>query len=249
MRLIRHYIPIIFGLFLLWWLVIFITKLPPFILPDPFSVLIAVYQNAPMLSQHAIYTLSETLLGLFGAIILGFFSAVAISLSTRLQRWLHPVLIISQTLPTFVIAPLFVIWFGYGISSKVATTILMLYFPITSTFYDGLVNCPNVWLSLASTMTQSKWKVLWRIRLPAAMPQFASGIRIATVIAPIGAVVGEWVGASHGLGFLMLNANARLQIPLLFAALLWVMTLSLILFATVNGLIKYMIPWTYTDTK
>lgn len=233
----------VFGLLLLWWVIVFITKLPPFILPNPIVVIQAMWQYAPVLSHHAGYTLLETLSGLLCAIILGFFSAIAIAMSSRLQRWLHPILIVSQTLPVFVIAPLFVIWFGYGMSSKVATTILMLYFPITSTFYDGLIRCPHVWLSIASTMTQSKWRLLWHIRLPAALPQFASGVRLATVIAPIGAVVGEWVGASHGLGFLMLNANARMQIPLMFAALVWVMIFSLVLFAMVNKLIHYTLPW------
>ena len=226
-----------------WFLLIKATDLPPFILPDPATVLRTALENSSLILLHARYTVIETMLGLIGGLLLGLSSAIIIFLSPSLRRFFHPLLITSQALPTFVIAPLFVMWLGYGMGSKIATTILMIYFPITSSFYDGLSQCPRLWQDMAKTMTHRKWRILVFIHIPAALPQLASGIRVATVIAPIGAVIGEWVGASHGLGYLMLMSNARLQIPLLFAALITVILLSLLLYFTVDQLLKLCLPW------
>ena len=119
----------------------------------------------------------------------------------------------------------------------------MLFFPITSAFYDGLQNTPPGFLDLAKTMNATKWRLFCAIRIPAALPSLASGIRIAAVIAPIGAVVGEWVGSSRGLGYLMLNANARLQIDMMFAALIVMIALALALYFTVDKLLRVLIWW------
>ena len=157
--------------------------------------------------------------------------------------WLLPILLISQVIPTFAIAPLLVIWLGYGMSSKIATTAIMLFFPITSAFFDGLRHTHPDLVDLARTMNAKKWRFFWHIRIPAALPYFASGLRIAVIAAPISAVIGEWVGASHGLGFLMLNANARMQIDLMFAALATLTLFSLLLYYITIVLLKKMIPW------
>ena len=128
-------------------------------------------------------------------------------------------------------------------SSKIAVTIIMLFFPITSALFDGLRKTEPGWLDLAKTMRAKKWRVFWHIRIPAALPHLASGLRIAAVIAPIGAVVGEWVGASRGLGYLMLNANARTEIDLMFAALFTIVIFSLTLYFVVDKSLRAAIPW------
>jgi ABC-type nitrate/sulfonate/bicarbonate transport system permease component len=151
-----------------------------------------------------------------------------------LSLWFLPLMIISQAIPTFAIAPLLVIWFGYGMASKIICTILMIFFPITSAFFDGLRQTERHWLDLAKTMNAKKIRLFYYIRIPAALPRLASGMRIAAVFAPIGAVIGEWVGASGGLGFLMLNANARMQIDLMFAALCVLILLSLLLYFIID---------------
>jgi putative hydroxymethylpyrimidine transport system permease protein len=138
---------------------------------------------------------------------------------------------------------LLVLWFGYGLASKVAMAILIIYFPITAALFDGLRRTEPGWLDLARTMGATRLRTLLRVRLPAALPAFGSGLRVATAVAPIGAVVGEWVGSSAGLGYLMLHANARLQIEVMFAALIVLMAMALALYLTVDRLLVRLMPW------
>jgi putative hydroxymethylpyrimidine transport system permease protein len=158
-----------------------------------------------------------------------------------------PLLVVSQAIPVFAIAPLLVLWFGYGIASKVAMAALIIFFPVAANFLDGLRRTEPGWLDLARTMTVGRpgaaLRILWHIRVPAALPALASGLRVAAAVAPIGAVVGEWVGSSAGLGFLMLHANARLQIDLMFAALLTLALFALVLYFTVDRGLTALIAW------
>jgi len=170
-------------------------------------------------------------------------SAIILIYFRPARLWFMPILIASQAIPTFAIAPLLVVWFGYGMASKIITTIIMIFFPVTGAFFDGLRSTNTEWLDLAKTMDATRWRILWRIRVPAALPALGSGLRVASVFAPIGAVVGEWVGASRGLGFLMLNANARMQIALMFAALFTLVIFALCLYFFVDRLVKYFIFW------
>lgn len=234
---------VVIGLILIWQAVILIFKLPDYILPTPAAVLHVGYARANLIASEALITITETLIGLILGVILGCIAALVMVFCRPLKLWLLPLLIISQAIPTFAIAPLLVIWFGYGMASKIATTIIMLFFPVTSAFYDGLRRTDQGWIDLANTMNAKKWRFFWYIRIPAALPSFASGLRVATAIAPIGAVVGEWVGASRGLGFLMLNANARMQIDLMFAGLFTLVIFSLGLYFIVDKTLRWAIPW------
>lgn len=159
------------------------------------------------------------------------------------RHWFFPILLISQALPTFAIAPLLVIWLGYGMSSKIAVTMIMLFFPVASNFYDGLRSTPKHFLEMAQLMGANRWRLLWLIQIPSALPALASGLRVAATIAPIGAVIGEWVGASQGLGFLLLNANARMQIDLMFAVLVVITLLTIALYYFVDFILKRWINW------
>ena len=152
-----------------------------------------------------------------------------------------PILVLGQTIPVFALAPLLVLWFGYGLS-KVVMAILIIYFPVTAALFEGLRRTEPGWLDLAR-MGAGRLRTLYHLRLPAALPAFGSGLRIATAVAPIGAVVGEWVGSSAGLGYLMLHANARLQIDLMFAALIVLMAIALALYVTVDRLLVRAMPW------
>jgi putative hydroxymethylpyrimidine transport system permease protein len=234
---------IVCGLILAWEIIVLAFQLPPYILPSPYLVFKTGYANKSLILSESIPTIIETLLGLLLGTLLGCITAIIMAFFRPLKLWLLPVLLISQAIPTFAVAPLFVIWFGYGLTSKIVTTVLMLFFPIASAFFDGLRRTDTGWLDLAKTMDAKKWRVFWFIRIPAALPSLASGLRVATAIAPIGAVVGEWVGASRGLGYLMLNANARMQIDLMFAALFSIVTFSLLLYFTVDKLLRKAIPW------
>jgi len=230
-------------LLLLWQMIVSYWQLPDYLLPSPIQVFHTLYQQRALMLSEAIPTLIEMLLGLLLGIFFGCFAGLCIAFFRLLNYWFLPLLIISQAIPTFAIAPLLVIWLGYGLASKVATTILMIFFPIASALYDGLQKTNAAWLDLAKIMDAKKWRTFYCIRLPAALPTLASGIRIAAAIAPIGAIAGEWVGSSRGLGYLMLNANARLQIDVMFAALLIVILLALILYFSVDRLLRWMIWW------
>jgi len=231
------------SLLAIWQSLIWLGHLPSYILPSPYLVFTAALHNWLIITKASLVTLKETLLGfLFGA-SLGIFMAIIMISFQRVKNWLLPVIIISQAIPIFAIAPLIVVWFGYGINSKIITITLMLFFPITAAFFDGLRRTNPNWLQLAETMNASTWAQIRYIRIPAALPALASGLRIAAVFAPLGAIVSEWVGASEGLGLLMLTANARVQIDMLFAALFSVVCMALILFFSIDYLSKRLITW------
>ncbi|MFZ7265585.1 ABC transporter permease [Avibacterium avium] len=228
---------------LCWQGAISIFAIPHYLLPEPVAVLNEVSSQWALLFMHAKITLWEILLGLVLGFLFGLLSALLLASSQTLSAFLLPILIASQAIPVFAIAPLLVLWFGYGIASKIAMTILIIYFPVTAACYDGLRNTPKQWLELAQTMGISSGQLLFKVRLPAALPALASGLRIAVSVAPIGAIVGEWVGSSQGLGYLMLQANARIQISLMFAALFILVVIALLLYFVIDKLLHRIIPW------
>jgi putative hydroxymethylpyrimidine transport system permease protein len=234
---------VLLGLIALWQAVVWLTGVTRFLLPPPWLVARTLVASAPLLADHAAVTLLEILLGLLGGVLIGGISALAMALLPPLQPWLLPLLVLGQTIPVFALAPLLVLWFGYGLASKVAMAILIIYFPITAALFDGLRRTEPGWLDLARTMGATRLRMLLRVRLPAALPAFGSGLRVATAVAPIGAVVGEWVGSSAGLGYLMLHANARLQVELMFAALIVLMAMALVLYVTIDRLLIRLMPW------
>ena len=231
------------GLLLLWQAVVWLSGAPPYILPSPLQVLTTFYQRAPLLFGHALVTASEIVLGLLIGSLLGLLSALSMLRFAPARRWLLPLLVVSQALPVFALAPLLMLWLGYGMASKVAMAVLIIFFPVTAACYDGLRQTQSGWLELAHTMNALPRRVLRHVRLPAALPALASGLRIAAAVAPIGAVVGEWVGSSRGLGYLMLHANGRMQTDLLFAALFTLALLAVTLYFTIDRVLKRLLYW------
>ncbi|NRF23926.1 ABC transporter permease [Vibrio coralliilyticus] len=227
----------------LWQLVVVVFDMPSFILPTPLDVFERLISRFDVLMKHTLVTGQEIVLGLLLGLSMGLFFALQMLLFKPLKRWLLPILIASQAIPVFAIAPVLMLWLGYGIASKVVMAAIIIFFPVTTCCYDGLRNTPTGYLDLAKTMGASKWQMLKHIQLPAALPTLASGIRVAVVIAPIGAVVGEWVGSSEGLGYLMLQANARMIIDEMFAALFILALLSVSLYFITDKLLKKLIPW------
>jgi putative hydroxymethylpyrimidine transport system permease protein len=248
MRIIRL-IFISVGLVLVWQTIVLLTHAPPYILPGPASVAKAALTHAGPLFDHAMTTLFEIIAGLLLGTLLGTLSALSMIASLSLKRWLLPVLVISQAIPVFALAPLLVLWFGYGMSSKIAMAVLIIFFPVTAAFYDGLRSTEPEWLELAQVMNAKPLAVIRHIRIPAALPAFASGLRVATAVAPIGAVVGEWVGSSRGLGFYMLHANARMQIDIMFAALVVLGVLSLTIYFSVDWAMIKIVYWQKEETE
>ena len=231
------------GLIALWWLATWLSGVPRYLVPDPPSVAIALWKQRDLLLWSTLTTFSETVMGLIIGTILGSFCALGMVFSPLMQRWLMPLVLLSQAIPVFALAPLLVLWFGFGMASKVVMAVLVIFFPVTAAFADGLRRTEIGWLDLARTMNASSFSILRHVRLPAALPAFGSGLRVATAIAPIGAVVGEWVGASAGLGYVMLNANARIQTDVMFAALFVLAAMAILLWVVVDRVLKRLLYW------
>lgn len=231
------------GLVAAWEALVWLTGLPPYILPPPSRVALVLFQRFDLLIEQAAWTAAEMVLGLALGLALGAALAVIFAASAVWRRWALPLVIVSQAIPVIAIAPLLVLWLGYGMASKVTMAALIIFFPVVSSLYDGLRRTDPGWLELARTMDASPRAVLLQIRLPAALPAFASGVRIAAAVAPIGAVIGEWVGASAGLGFLMTQSLARGQTPLAFAALTILCLLGLALYTAADRLARRLVPW------
>ncbi len=230
-------------LLVVWFAATKATGVPSYLLPDPQSVGVALWQQRHLLFWSTGTTLAETVLGLLFGTVLGSLCALMMVFSPLLQRWLMPLLLVSQAIPVFALAPLLVLWFGFGMASKIVMAILVIFFPVTAAFSDGLRRTELGWLDLARTMGASPASMLRHVRLPAALPAFGSGLRVATAIAPIGAVVGEWVGASAGLGYVMLNANARIETNVMFAALFVLAVMAILLWVLVDRVLRRLLYW------
>ena len=220
---------------LLWQGAVWLWQMPPFILPSPLRVAGALWESRVTIAENALVTGMEVILGLVLGAILGGFSAIGLALSPLARSTLRPILVFSQAIPVFALAPVLTLWFGYGLGSKVAMALLIIYFPVTSSFLDALLRTPPGWQAMARVMGGSPLRTMWYMRIPAALPGFLSGLRLAAVYAPIGAIVGEWVGASRGLGYLMLLANGRAKVDLMFAALLVLAVFTLLLHHAVDA--------------
>jgi putative hydroxymethylpyrimidine transport system permease protein len=236
-------IAIFISILLIWQIVVTLTSIEHYILPSPNRVLIALNQNYGILYKHSVITFSEIILGLILGVGLGFFSALLMGYYKLARDWLMPIVVISQAIPVFALAPILVLWIGYGLASKIAMATIIIYFPITAALLDGLVRTNKEQIYLAKIMGASSWSIIKNIKLPSAMPSFASGVRIGAAVAPIGAVVGEWVGSSGGLGYLMLHANAKMQIDLMFAALFILALIATLTYFSIDKLMKNLIYW------
>ena len=218
---------------LAWYALLWVWDPPPFILPGPSRVISAWWDNRGLIGIHATATLIEIGVGLALGVALGTIAALALALSPFARLVLRPMLVFSQALPVFALAPILTLWLGYGLGSKVAMATLIIFFPVTSSFFDGLMRTPPGYLDLARVMGGGPWRMLWVIRVPAALPALFSGLRLAAVYAPIGAVIGEWVGSAQGLGYLMLLANGRAKTDLMFASMFTLGICSVVLYGVV----------------
>lgn len=241
--MLRRALTVFAGLCVLWQAVVVFTGAEPWILPGPIQVAQTLWKELSLVGRHAVVTLVEIVLGLVLGCALGASSALLMLRFAPLSRWMLPVMVVSQAVPVFALAPVLVLWLGYGMASKVAMAVLIIYFPVTAAFHDGLRRTEPGWLDLARTLGASPSATLRHVRLPAALPAFASGVRVATAVAPIGAVVGEWVGSSAGLGHLMLNANARMKVDLMFAALAVLAVMAVMLYAGVDRALRHLTAW------
>ncbi|WP_306005454.1 ABC transporter permease [Aquicoccus porphyridii] len=222
----------------LWQTVVWASGVPRFILPGPRQVGVSLWANAPLLWEHARFTALNLLTGLAAGVALGVVTALNLALSPGARLMLRPILIFAQAVPIFALAPILTLWLGYGAASKIVIVMLVIYFPITSAFFDGLMRLPAPLADLAQIMRARPLRRLFLLQVPHALPALVSGLRLAVVYAPFAVIIGEWVGSSRGLGYLMLMANGRGQTDLMFAALFVLAAQSLALFAVLERLAR-----------
>ena len=230
-------------IFAIWEFCCVYFNLPPFMLPPPSKIFMSIYTNCDLLLKHASYTLVEILASIFIGTIIGVITALIISSSERLKLWVMPILLASQSIPVFALAPLLILWLGYGMSSKIVIGVLIVFFPITSNFTDALNKVPQELIDAGKTIGLTKVQVFWKIKIPSSLPGLCSGIRVAACFAPIGAVVGEWIGGSTGLGSFMIYSNARLQTDNMFAALIILIFITITLYKVTDMILSKYIWW------
>lgn len=223
---------------LLWQALVWATSVPHFILPGPLRVAQAMQANAALLAAQAAVTLTNLAIGLSAGLALGVLSALNLAMSPAARLLLRPMMVFAQAVPIFALAPIITLWLGYGAPSKIVMVALITYFPITSAFFDGLMRLPPAFDDLAHQMQARPLRRLFLLQVPHALPALGSGVRLAVVQAPFAVIIAEWVGASRGLGHLMLLSNGRGQTDLMFAALIVLAAISLCLFLSADWLAR-----------
>ncbi len=218
-------------------------KLEDFLVPSPSEIGEALWESRSLLAENAWVTLKEMLLGLGCAIVAGLGFALAMHLSETLRMALYPLIVASQTIPIVAIAPILVVWFGFGYGPKLWIIGLICFFPITVNTLDGLRSVDPDATKMMRTLDASRWQILRRVEAPSALPYVFSGIRIAVAVAAIAAVFAEWVGADSGLGHLILVDNAQLEAARVFAAVLVLATMTIALYGLVALAERRVVDW------
>ncbi len=222
---------------------------PKFMLPSPADVVIAFFSDLQLLMSHAGTTLTEAFIGLSSGIILGFFVALIMDRFQIAYRAIYPVLVITQTVPTVAIAPLLVLWLGYGILPKVTLIIITSFFPITVGLLDGFRSADKDALNLMKAMGANRMQRFIHIKLPSSMSHFFAGLRISVSYSVIGAVVAEWLGGFTGLGVYMTRVRKSYSYDKMFAVIFFISLISLLLMSGVTLLQKVLMPWDRSETK
>ncbi len=220
-----------------------VLNLEDFLVPSPSQIASTLWEDRSLLADNAWVTLKEVLLGFGLAVACGLAFAVALHLSETLRRAFYPLIVASQTVPIIAIAPILVVWFGFGIGPKLAIIALICFFPITVNTLDGLRSVDPDAVKMMRTLDAGRWSILRRVEAPTALPYAFSGAKIAAAVAVIGAVFGEWSGSSSGLGYLMQIDNARLDAPRLWASVVLLSLIAMALFAALALLERRVVRW------
>jgi ABC-type nitrate/sulfonate/bicarbonate transport system permease component len=243
--------PIILILFVIfaWYVVSLRSGLSEFILPTPQRVLQAGWETRDILGPAIATTMVETLLGLIISIILGVAIATSMDLSPFLRRALYPILVASQTVQILAIAPLLIIWFGFGLLPKIIIVVLICFFPLAVSTADGLASADPDLISLLMAMGATRQQIWRMVRLPSALPSFFSGLRVAVTYSVVGATIGEWVGGSAGLGLYMLRSKNALATDQVFVAIVITSAISIGLFSLIYVIERLALPWYYSSQR
>lgn len=234
----------VIGLVAVWELFIVITGMPRYVLPPLHEIVnVGIAKASTVFLPAAWVTLQEILLGFLFGVAVGLGLGIAIFHSSVLSRGLLPLVVASQAVPVIAIAPILIIWFGFGMAPKVMVATLIAFFPVVVNTVVGLGSVDQEAVNLMRSLDASRWQVFSKVRFPAASPHIFAGVKNAAAISAIGAIVGEWVGADVGLGPVMIAANSAFQTSDIFAAILYLSAMSISLFLLVMGVERMAIPW------
>lgn len=243
--IVNKLIPYATGLILLlgWETAVRWTHLPAYILPGPLQILKTLGETLPLLGKHTIITLEEAALGFVLAIATAFMVALILNRFYWLNQAVYPLLIVSQTVPIITLAPLFLIWFGWGILPKVLVVVLVCFFPVAINLLNGLNSVDTDLINLFRSMAASPMAIFRMVKLPAAMPGFFSGMKISASYSIMAAVIGEWLGAQQGLGYYMTIAQKSFRVDRVLAAVMIIAGLSLLVVKIIDLIAWLLMPW------
>jgi len=227
----------------LWEGIVRWFEIPNYLLPGPGEVLASGWKNGWSMVPHAGWTMLSVLAGYLLAVVVGVPLAIAVVLSAKLERVLYPPMVATQSIPKIALAPLFVVWFGFGMFPKVAVAFLICFFPIVVDTIVGLRGIDPALVQLARSMGAPPQRIFLRLRLPGALPSMFGGLKVASALAVVGALTGEFIGSDNGLGYLLLSAAGELDTALLFAILFVLSLLAMAFFYSIEVLERLMIPW------
>ena len=237
------------GLLAVWQGVVIVFDLPLWRLPSPSDIGKALVESRGSLWGHFQATLWETVIGYLAAVAIGIPLAILIVYSRFLERTLYPILLALQSVPKIAIAPILVLWFGFGTLPKAILIVLVALFPIVISTATGLKSTPPEFMEVAESLSASQIQIFRKVRFPAALPHIFVGLKVAISLAVIGAVIGEFVGANRGLGFVILISQGNVRTDLAFASMVLLSLMSIALFYGIVGLERLMVPWAKDQEK
>lgn len=235
------------GILALWWLVVTLFAIPEYLLPSPGAVFAASFSGEIPWFTHGAVTSIEIIGGFLVSAAVGVLLGVLIAWSPILERALIPFLVFVNTLPKVAIAPLFLLWFGYGIIPNMMIAALIGFFPVVINTAVGLSLTPREMIDLGRIFGASDWRMFLRIRIPGALPYILSALKVSASTCVIGAIVAEFIASQRGLGYVIINAQTTLNTPTAFAAILWISVIGLLTYAAVSLLGKWLAPWAQGD--
>lgn len=236
-------------LILLWKFLYQSGAVPAYMLPSPIQVVKALFTDLPTILRHAVVTLQEAFYGLCIGVVLAFVMATLMDHFRILNKALYPIMIITQTIPTIAIAPLLVLWMGFYMAPKITLVVITTFFPITVGLLDGYKSVDKDSIDLMRAMGASKVQIFFHVKLPAALPQFFSGLKISASYAVVGAVISEWLGGFEGLGVYMTRVSKAYAFDKMFAVIIFIVIISLLLMFTVNLIKTISLPWLRVEKK